>query len=176
MKKILLLFIFGVGISFSDCNYTNNQDFFIKSFIQSVKEEKLEEKIYCDKKNVKMLYYKEYDVEIGFIYSADLNNISEYDLLELIAEFSEDNLKLLNRFSKKTKNIRVSEDELPNFLNIRMYIKQPDESIFMISKVTTNISTGDATYWISKELKQKHREYIKNILNFDYYFTDDIIY
>ena len=58
--------------------------------------------------------------EIVFIYSADLNNISEYDLLELIAEFSEDNLKLLNRFSKKTKNIRVSEDELPNFLNIRM--------------------------------------------------------
>ena len=133
----------------------------IKPFIQSVKEEKLEEKIYCDKKNVKMLYYKEYDVEIGFIYSADLNNISEYDLLELIAEFSEDNLKLLNRFSKKTKNMRVSEDELPNFLNIRMYIKQPDESIFMISKITTNISTGDATYWLSKELKQRHREYIK---------------
>ena len=46
----------------------------------------------------------------------------------------------------------------------------------MISKVTTNISTGDTTYWLSKELKQKHREYIKNILNFDYYFTDDIIY
>ena len=43
-----------------------------------------------------------------------------YDLLELIAEFSEDNLKLLNRFSKKTKNMRVSEDELPNFLNIRI--------------------------------------------------------
>ena len=37
MKKILLLFIFGMGISFSDRNYTNNQDFFIKSFIQSVK-------------------------------------------------------------------------------------------------------------------------------------------
>ena len=50
MKKILLLFIFGMGISFSDCNYINNQDFFIKPFIQSVKEEKLEEKIYCDKK------------------------------------------------------------------------------------------------------------------------------
>ena len=30
--------------------------------------------------------------------------------------------------------------------------------------------------FITKELKQKHREYIKNILNFDYYFTDDIIY
>ena len=72
--------------------------------------------------------------------------------------------------------MRVSEDELPNFFNIRMYIKQPDESIFMISKITTNISTGYATYWLSKELKQRHREYIKNILNFDYYFTDDIIY
>ena len=175
MKKILLLFILSIG-AFSDCTYVNNPDFFLKPLIQSVKEEKLEEKIYCDKKDMKMVYHSEYDMEIGFIYNADLENISEDEFLALNSEFSEDAVKLLGRFSKKIKNLRASEDDLPNFLNIRMYVKQPDNSVFMVSRVTINISTGDATYWFSRELKLRHRTYLKNVEGFDHYFTDDIIY
>ena len=76
MKKILLLFIFGMGISFSDCNYINNQDFFIKPFIQSVKEEKLEEKIYCGVWTEKRGFYtlrKEIRIFLDFDYSKLLN-------------------------------------------------------------------------------------------------------
>ena len=176
MKKILLLlFILGV-MSFSDCSYTNSSNYFIKQFIQSVKEEKLDEKIYCDKNNIKMLYYKDYDIQIGLIYETDLNSISEDEFLGLNAEFSKDAMKLLDKFSRKTRNVRISDDDIPNFLNIRMYVEEPNGNIFMIARVHINVETGDTAYTFSNELKLKLREYLKSVQDFEYYFTSDIIY
>lgn len=164
MKKLIFLLVLSV-ISFSNCKYVSDPNADLRTFIEVIKEEKLENKIYCDEDNVKMIYYlnNNKNINIGFVYKVkNLDWVTPEELGKSMKQFGEDVSKILD--NKKLRSKKYSNEAYA-----RMYLEDKEGYYLMILRMplTTREEVridynSDLSDWGFQDM--------------DFYPTNDIVY
>lgn len=175
MKKLFLfLMVFSYGFS---CQFMSDPDIYQRKMIDTIKELKFQEKIYCDEDDEKMVYYFDSSdfLQVGLVYnSEDIEKKSVKELSEMFKIFASDSQKIYNLFSKKFNSTKASSIDIDG-VEIRMYIETPEEYI-MFSKIVLDFEAVDASGYINSDYKSLIKDNFSGLLKMQIYYTDDILY
>ena len=186
MKKIVFLLSLAIcGINFSaECKWISDKPtYYEKKMIELIKKKKLENRVYCDSDNDRMVYqtvnkneYSE-NFEIGLIYNEKEKKTMTYEILfDYIDKFEEDVRKIL------PLNLNDRDyDFAPKNYNYRMYIYFPDtKDTHMVIKKVLDMHETEWYSFYSNEFFSKEDNYENDIRKVfeenETYPTDDIVY
>jgi len=151
--------------------------------IELIKKKKLENRVYCDSDNDRMVYqtvnkneYSE-NFEIGLIYNEKEKKTMTYEILfDYIDKFEEDVRKIL------PLNLNDRDyDFAPKNYNYRMYVYFPDtKDTHMVIKKVLDMHETEWYSFYSNEFFSKEDNYENDIRKVfeenETYPTDDIVY
>ena len=186
MKKIVFLLSLAIcGINFSAaCKWISDKPtYYEKKMIELIKKKKLENRVYCDSDNDRMVYqtvnkneYSE-NFEIGLIYNEKEKKTMTYEILfDYIDKFEEDVRKIL------PLNLNDRDyDFAPKNYNYRMYVYFPDtKDTHMVIKKVLDMHETEWYSFYSNEFFSKEDNYENDIRKVfeenETYPTNDIIY
>ena len=175
MKKILIFLLLG-ALSFSKCSYITEPGLVLRKFIESIRELKLEDKVYCDGDGLKMAYYYSNDmddIDIGLVtYVNSFDDVTPEQVFNYLSEMLSDSAKIYTLVAKKTKTIKMDDEGVPANIHIRFYIEDSNEDVIMLAKTITKLSNQDSELYFNKDFE----EVLKEAGFEDYYLTDDLVY
>ena len=171
MKILLLLFISSM-LAMADCKYVSDPNIYIRKMIKSIKDSKLENRIYCDESNEKMVYYysNDYnDLDIGLIREVKSNDGEFYDedVLESLKLLLKDSNSLVKKYTSEMYTVKSTYsnfEELPDNFHIRLYLSF-DGDPYMFGKITISIEEGENTLYFVNE----QAEFVKLYYKGNYY-------
>lgn len=177
MKKTLF-FMFLSSLCFSKtCNWVDEPNQTLKKYISVVKKHNLTSKVYCDNDDTLMAYWlsnDENDIDIGFMLnSTDAKSLSLDEALNAFNVF----VKKLGIFDE-VKLSRRKGDSIPENLNIRLYMYDPDyEDTYMLYKIVYNFTDNTNSYYYNEKYFSHYTGFIEEVTRMEnIYPTNDIIY
>ena len=177
MKKILL-FILLSCLSFSNtCNWVSEPNQTLKKYISVIRKHNLTSKVYCDNNDTLMVYWRsndENDVDIGLM----LNDINAKTLS------LDEAVNAFNTFVKKigifdeVKLSQRKEDLIPENVNIRLYMYNPDYGdTYMLYKIVYNFTNDSTSYYYNEKYFSHYAGFIEEVRKMkNLYPTNDMIY